>query len=106
LLTALNLQRSDKEMTEVELVQAANSSWSLAIRAYLITAFVAGVKLTTSQMGIISALFITMTTTLMMGLHGWAAAEHITHTCALRIPVLKIPARFFERIPALRICLK
>lgn len=68
-------------MTEVELVEAANSSWSLVIgalgsyitvvSAYLIVAYLAGVKLTTSQVGIVSALFITMTATLMFGLYGW-----------------------------------
>jgi hypothetical protein len=74
-------QHGDKEMTEAELVEAANSSWSLVISAlgvymtitsaYLIAAFLAGVKLTTSQVGIISALFITMASTLMIGLYGW-----------------------------------
>ena len=68
-------------MTEAELVEAANSSWSLVTSAmgvymtvtsaYLIAAFLAGVKLTTSQVGIISALFITMASTLMIGLYGW-----------------------------------
>ncbi|MFT5896460.1 MAG: hypothetical protein ACI8VW_003343, partial [bacterium] len=61
---------------------AANSSWSLVISAlgvymtlisaYLIASYLAGVKLTTSQVGIISVLFITVATTLMLGLHGWA----------------------------------
>ncbi|MFT7246828.1 MAG: hypothetical protein ACI82A_004208 [Candidatus Azotimanducaceae bacterium] len=74
-------QRCDKEMTEPELVEAANSSWSLVTSAmgvymtitsaYLIAAFLAGVKLTTLQVGIISALFITMASTLMIGLYGW-----------------------------------
>ncbi|MFT7289152.1 MAG: positive regulator of sigma E activity [Halieaceae bacterium] len=74
-------QHSDKEMTETELVEAANSSWSLVVSAlgfymtiasaYLIAAFLAGVKFTTSQVGIISALFITMASTLMIGLYGW-----------------------------------
>jgi hypothetical protein len=69
-------------MTEAELVEAANSSWSLVIStmgvymtivsAYLIAAYLAGIKLTTSQVGIISALFITMTSILLMGLYGWA----------------------------------
>jgi hypothetical protein len=69
-------------MTEAELVEAANSSWSLVVSAlgvyitivsaYLIAAYLAGVKLTTSQVGIISALFVTMASTLMMGLYGWA----------------------------------
>jgi hypothetical protein len=74
-------QHSDKEMTETELVEAANSSWSLVVSAlgaymtitsaYLIAAFLAGAKLTTPQVGIISALFITMASTLMIGLYGW-----------------------------------
>ena len=68
-------------MTEAELVEAANSSWSLVngglgsymtiVSAYLIASYLVGVKLTTSQVGIISALFITMTSTLMIGLYGW-----------------------------------
>jgi hypothetical protein len=47
-------QRSDKEMTEAELVEAANSSWSLVVStmgvymtivsAYLIAAYLAGIK--------------------------------------------------------------
>jgi hypothetical protein len=65
-------------MTEAELVEAVNSSWSLVIdamgsymtivSAYLIAAYLAGEKLTTSQAGIISALFVTMTSLCSVGI--------------------------------------
>ena len=68
-------------MTEPALVEAANSSWALVTSAiglyvtvtsaYLVVAFLAGAKLTTSQTGIISTLYITMVITLLAGLYAW-----------------------------------
>lgn len=70
-------------MSELELVDAANSSWALVVSgiglyvtvtsAYLIVAFMAGARLTTSQAGIISALYIAMTGALVIALYAWAA---------------------------------
>lgn len=70
-------------MSELELVEAANSSWALVISAiglymtvtsaYLIVAFMAGVRLTASQAGIISALYIAMASALLTALYAWVA---------------------------------
>ena len=70
-------------MSELEHVEAANSSWALVISAiglymtvtsaYLIVAFMAGVRLTTSQAGIISALYIAMASALLTALYAWVA---------------------------------
>ena len=70
-------------MSELELVEAANSSWALVISAiglymtvtsaYLIVAFMAGVRLTTSQAGIISALYTAMASALLTALYAWVA---------------------------------
>jgi len=68
-------------MTEAELVEAANSSWALVTStiglyvtvtsAYLIVAYLAGAKLTKSQTGIISTLYIALAITLLTGLYAW-----------------------------------
>jgi hypothetical protein len=68
-------------MTEAELVEAANSSWALVtsalglyvtvISAYLIAAYLAGVKLTKSQAGIISTLYVGLQLTLLAGIYAW-----------------------------------